>query len=429
MKPKFFYGWYIVISGATLGFVFSSIIGYGWTAFVGPMIATFGWSMAQVSLASSLRSLEIGVFNPLWGPLVDRHPPQKLMRIGVVCASLGLLILSRMTNLMMYYVGFLLAGVGSSLVTGMLPLVVISRWFRKDIGKANGFFFMGVGLGGVAVPLVVTLIDRLSWRTTLFYTAVGFLVLGLSLSFIFRSRPDDYGLEPDGKAPNNGNKSGPTGTEDFGTGIKEALKMRAFWHLALVTLFQNATLSTVMLYAIPYLTNLGLTRKTAGSTIMLYTFFSLFGRVPFGMLADIFRKSYVMALSIVLQIIGLIFYDQMNGASPLWLILLFAIPYGFGVSGVMPLRAPILAEYFGLKNFGTIFGLTSVFIAAGNIVSPPLAGWIFDTTHSYKAWWGALVALGVMALVAVLTMPQVQERRETEAVRPCAAVAEVFAKD
>ena len=221
----------------------------------------------------------------------------------------------------------------------------------------------------------------------------------------------------------------PPGRADFGTGIKEALKMRAFWHLAVVTLFQNATLSTVMLYAIPYLTNLGMTRKTAGSTIMLYTFFSLFGRVPFGMLADIFRKSYVMAFSIVLQIIGLIFYDQMNGASPLWLILLFAIPYGFGVSGVMPLRAPILAEYFGLKNFGTIFGLTSIFIAVGNIVSPPLAGWIFDTTHNYKAWWGALVALGVLALAAVLTMPQVQERMEPVAVRPRASGAEIFAKE
>lgn len=205
--------------------------------------------------------------------------------------------------------------------------------------------------------------------------------------------------------------------------------MRAFWHLAVVTLFQNATLSTVMLYAIPYLTNLGMTRKTAGSTIMLYTFFSLFGRVPFGMLADIFRKNYVMAFSIVLQIIGLLFYDQMSGPSPLWLILLFAIPYGFGVSGVMPLRAPILAEYFGLKNFGTIFGLTSVFIAAGNIISPPLAGWIFDTYHSYKAWWGALIVLGVLALTAVLTMPQVQERREPEVVRSRSSVTEVFAKE
>ena len=160
MKIKIFYGWYIVLSGAFLSFYFASIVGYGWTAFVTPIISTFGWSMAQVSLASSLRSLQIGVFSPLWGPVVDRYSPRWLMRLGVVCASVGLFCLSRMQTLIMYYIGFLLVGVGSSLVTGMLPLVVISRWFRKDIGKANGLFFMGVGFGGVVTPLVVTAIDR-----------------------------------------------------------------------------------------------------------------------------------------------------------------------------------------------------------------------------------------------------------------------------
>jgi len=275
VKLKIFYGWYIVISGAFLAFFFSSVVGYGWTAFVTPILTTFGWSMAQFSLASSLRSLEIGVFNPLWGPAVDRYSPKLLMRIGVICAAAGLFCLSRMQNLIMYYAGFVLAGVGSSLVTGLLPLVVISRWFRKDIGKANGLFFMGTGFGGVAIPLVVTLIDFSGWRNTLLFTSIGFLILGLSISFIFRSRPEEYGYYPDGKGPaglENG-KSSPA--PEFGTGIKESLKMRAFWHIAVVTLFQNATMSTVMLYSMPYLTHQGMKRSMASTVVMLYTFVSL----------------------------------------------------------------------------------------------------------------------------------------------------------
>jgi MFS family permease len=413
VKLKLFYGWYIVISGAILAFFFGSIVGYGWTAFVTPIVATFGWSMAQISLASSLRSLEIGVFNPLWGPAVDRWSPKWLMRIGVVCASLGLFCLSRMNNLIMYYIGFLLAGIGSSLVTGMLPLVVISRWFRKDIGKANGLFFMGAGLGGVAIPLVVTVIDKLGWRTTLLYTAIGFLVLGLSVSFLFYARPEDHGLLPDGMTPDQGKRTGIARTSgEFGTSVKEAIKMRAFWHIAVVTLFQNATLSTVMLYALPYLTHLGMKRTTAGTVVMLYTFVSLFGRIPFGMMADIFRKSYVIAVSLSLQVVGLFLYWKMDGLSPFWLIVLFAVPYGFGVSGVMPLRAPILAEYFGLKNFGTIFGLTSVFIAVGNVIAPPLAGWIYDTYHNYKVWWISLVFFGIAAIISIITIPPPPKRAE-----------------
>lgn len=394
-----------------MSFYFASIIGYGWTAFITPIIGTFGWSMAQVSLASSLRSLQIGVFSPLWGPAVDRYSPKWLMRTGVVCASAGLFCLSRMQNLLMYYVGFLLAGVGSSLVTGMLPLVVISRWFRKDIGKANGLFFMGVGFGGVVTPLVVTAIDRLGWRTTLFYTSIGFLVLGLLLSFIFRSRPGDYGYLPDGKAADEPEKGAPP-TAEFGTSVKEALKMRAFWHLAVVTLFQNATLGTVMFYTIPYLTHYGMKRTMAGTVIMLYTFFSLFGRLPFGMMADVFRKSYVIALSVAFQVLGLILFWRMGGTSPFWFIIIFAVPYGLGVGGVMPVRAPILTEYFGVKNFGTIFGLTSVFIAVSNVLAPPLAGWLYDTYHDYRIWWEALIIFGLIAIIAILTIPEPKKRVE-----------------
>ena len=189
MKLKLFYGWYIVVAGLVLAAYNSSIFGYGWTAFVNPIVATFGWSMAQLSLASSLRSMETGVFNPLWGLVVDRWSPRKLMLFGVISTALGIFCLSQTRNLAMYYAGFLIMGLGSSLVTGILPQTVIARWFRKDIGKASGLFYMGAGIGGVAVPLVVKIIDKLSWQTTLLYAAIGFLVLGIPLSFVFRSRP------------------------------------------------------------------------------------------------------------------------------------------------------------------------------------------------------------------------------------------------
>ena len=419
MKHKLFYGWYMVIAAMVLAAINSSALGYGWTAFVGPVSATFtGWSMAEISLGSSLRSLETGVFNPLWGPIVDRWSPRWLMRAGVIVNALGLLCLSQAQNLWMFYGGFVLVGTGSSLVTQMLPVSLIARWFKRDIGKANGLFYMGNALGGVSVPLVVAIIAVLGWRDALLYTAVVSLAFGLLASFIFRTRPEDYGLVPDGKVETGADGRKKPAASVFGTSVREALKMRAFWHIATVTLFQNAVISTVMFYAIPYLTNLGMDRGTASMVVMIYTFISLFGRVPFGMISDIFRKSYVVAFCTALLIIGLLLYWKMEATSPLWFILLFAVPYGLGVSGITATRSPLVADYFGTKNFGSIFGFTSIFQAAANVISPPIAGWLYDNYHDYKMWWISLIIFGIFGLLSIITIPAPRrvEQKETEPV-------------
>ncbi len=419
MKLKLFYGWYIVFIGMTLAAINGSIMGYGWTAFVGPISTTFGWTMTQVSLASSLRSLEFGVFNPIWGPVVDRGSPKWLMRIGAVTTSLGLVILSQTRNLWMYYGGFLIIGVGSSLVTGMLPLTIIARWFKKDIGKASGFFYMGNAIGGVTVPIVVWLIETLGWRNTVLSAAFVFLAIGIVASFIFKTRPEDYGLVPDGKDTSAGGKKSAR-SSDFGTSVKEALKSRAFWHIAVMTVFQTSTISTVMLYAIPYLTSLGMERTTAGTVVMVYTLISVSGRVPFGMLSDVFRKSYVLSLCTLLMIAGLSLYWGITVRSPWWFIMLFAIPYGLGVSGVTAIRSPILVEYFGTKNFGSIFGLTSIFFAIGSLFAPPIAGRIYDTYQDYKIWWLSLMVFGIVGFLSILTIPRARkpdEMKESEAVK------------
>ena len=58
MKFKLFYGWYIVAGGLLLLIYNASVFAYGWSAFVNPIVSTFGWTMVQLSLASSLRGME-----------------------------------------------------------------------------------------------------------------------------------------------------------------------------------------------------------------------------------------------------------------------------------------------------------------------------------------------------------------------------------
>jgi MFS family permease len=413
MKIKLFYGWYIVAAGLVMNFYNASLFAYGWSAFVNPIVSTFGWTMVQLSLASSLRGLETGIFNPIFGWVVDRFSAKKLMIFGILVNASGIFLLSQTKNLAMYYFGFLIMGLGSSLAIGILPTTVIARWFKKDLGKANGVFFMGNGLGGLMAPLIVKIIDSIGWQMTLMYGFIGILAIGLPLALIYRDRPQDYHLLPDGAKVTVANGAMPTlPIAEHGTTVKEALRTRAFWHLVATVLFQNSFLGILTTFSIPSLTNVGMTRAAAATVTTLFTLVSLFVRLPLGMLADRIKKSYCVAISVGFQAIGAFCFWLLSGSSPFYMVLLFAITYGIGLSGIMVLRPPILAEYFGTKNFGTIFALEGVFITVAGIASQPLAGWVFDTYQSYRPLWLGFAILGLVALVVILTIPAPNRRND-----------------
>src|SRR4030042_3126572 len=125
----------------------------------------------------------------------------------------------------MFYGGFLIVGLGGAISITMVPATVIARWFRKNIGKASGLLSVGVALGGMFTPLIVKSIDTRGWENTLIYLAIGLLVLGMPLSFLFRSRPEEYGMLPDGQTLD---QKAPVFETSSGMGVQEAVKKRAF---------------------------------------------------------------------------------------------------------------------------------------------------------------------------------------------------------
>jgi MFS family permease len=405
-KIKLFYGWYIIAVALILSTFSVGFFGYGWSSFVNPILTTFGWSLTQLSLASSLRTLEQGAFNPIWGVAADRFSAKKLALSGIIMSALGIFCLSQTRNLAMFYAGFLLFGLGSSLAFNVIPQVLTARWFDKNQGKANGILNMAGGIGGIGVSLVVLIVDKAGWQHTLLYCAIFLLVAGVPLSFVYRSRPSDYGMFRDGKAPDASTASKHAASSEFGTTVKGALKMRAFWHICVMTIFQNAATGTVSLFFIPYLTGLGMSRTRAASILSLSMFASLFTRILVGILGDKFGRTRVMGVCVALQTIGVFIFWLISGTSPFWLILLFAITYGVGLSASTGLRSPILVDYFGRKNFGAILGITSVFVTVAGVLSPPLVGRMYDKYHDYHIWWLILAGIGVLGTISIFTIPR-----------------------
>ena len=400
-----FYGWYIVTAGGILSAIVGGMIIYGFTAMVNPLATLFGWSYAQISLAMTFRGLEMGVLNPLVGFLADRWPARKLVLAGVIVTGAGLLCFSQISSLPLFYVSFLVIALGVSLSTNVVLMTVVARWFSSNVGKASSLLTVGIGLGGLMVPLVTMGIDAWGFQKSVMIMAAGVLAIGIPLSFVFRDRPEDYGLLPDGERVPRSPDTGNPVTIETGKGVKEALSTRAFWHIGIAFMLQAAGLSAVMLHIMPCLVSKEIARNTASIIAMVIPVLSIPMRFVFGWLSDMFRKSYVIAVSMTMTGCGLFLFSIVNGES--WgLLIAFVIVYSTGLAGFSPLMPPIVREYFGTKKFGSIFGLAGFFLTVGGVIAPYIAGLVFDVRGTYDPMWSVLGGAAILGAVSILTLPR-----------------------
>ena len=402
---KIFYGWYIVAAALLLSTYNSAIFVYGFTAFMTPIATTFGWSYAQVSIAMSIRGLETGTLDPLIGAAADRWPARRLMIIGICLFALGIFCIGRSTNLALFYISFLITGLGSATSISMVPMTVVARWFRENIGKASGILAIGLGAGGICAPLVQKMIDTCTWQNTLIYLAAFLLIVGIPLSLLFRSRPEDYGMLPDGK-PHE--ETGSVITDDFSISVGEALKTRSFWFIGIATILQTASLHAVALHMIPYQTSIGIDTGKAALTVSIFAIGSIPARIIYGIAADIFKEKYVMASSLIFTVVGLGLFSFLNADSYVPVVI-FALIHGFAAGGSTTVRTPVVRAYFGAGNFGKFYGLVAVFVTLGVVAGAPIAGWVYDTRGIYFPIWLIYAGINLIATILILVMPDAPE--------------------
>ena len=97
-RPRIFYGWYIAAASLVNLLYTGGVANFGFTAVFEPIANEFRWSYAQISLASSLRGLEMGLLAPVVGFLVDKWGPKKMVFGGSIFLCLGFLLLSRVES-------------------------------------------------------------------------------------------------------------------------------------------------------------------------------------------------------------------------------------------------------------------------------------------------------------------------------------------
>ncbi len=386
------------------------VIGFGFTALIEPLRSEFQWSYAQIALASSLRGVEVGMLAPVVGLLVDRWGPKRLMLGGSILVGLALVVVSRASSLGMFYAAFALVALGMTAVSPTVTMTTVANWFRRRIGTATGIMHSGVGFSGLMIPVVVMLIDTFGWRTAMIVFGVSLLGIISPLVLLVRHKPEQYGLLPDGEV--NALPVPDEGTpvlEDTGQDVpaREAVRHRAFWHIALAMMLQIMLVSAVVTHMLPYLSSVGIGRATASLIASAVPLSSVLGRLSFGWLSDRIDRRRIMAFGYAMMSAGLIFLTlAASGNSGLLVPFIALFSIGFGGNAIV--RAAIIREYFGRRSFGTIHGFIMGVAVLGHLSGPPLAGWVFDTWSSYQGIWLVFAVLALCSLVLIATVPNLR---------------------
>ena len=395
-RPRFFYGWIIVVAAVAAG-AFSSGAGvWGASVFVTPMGEELGWSRSAFFGAFFIRSVLAGALSPIIGPMQDsRSGPRILMFASGVTMGVSLIGLKWVDNLGMFY--FLFGALGAlSMIGGaeMLTVAIVPKWFVRRRGRAVAIASTGTAMGPLFFPFLVHgIISLVGWRDA--WMVLGFIILAVlvPLSFLIRSKPEDIGLLPDGdtvpvpsleesNSTNTASRAAASPlTRESSMTRSQAVRTPTFW--LLIAAFTLAMLGMGGFHAnwIPFFEDLGYSPSTGAWAATAYGICSISIRLLWGILAERYPIRYLMVAQSLITGISIIFFLNIVNVPTLVLAGGF---HGIALGGFFIMRPLMVANYFGREHLGSINGILRPFVTLSGALSPLLVAGMFDIYGSYK---------------------------------------------
>jgi MFS family permease len=402
-KTGVFYG-YIVVVAASLTMLMGFSIYSAFGVFFKPVLTDFGWTRAMTAGAFSLSMILTGMLGIVMGGLTDRLGPRIVMTFCGLFLGLGYLLMSQVSAIWQFYLFY-----GVIIGTGMggmwvPPLSIVARWFVKRRSLMTGIVLVGSGIGGfIGPPVISRLISAYDWRLS--YIIVGsicLLVVILAAQFLRRD-PDQMRQVPFGES---GEGERGFKLEARALSLKEAIYTKQLWLVFSMLFCSGLCIGTVMVHIVPHATDVGISAVSAANFLATIWGVGIIGNFVLGSVGDRLGSKHVFIISFVLTAAVLF---GLARATEVWMLYLFAVSLGFARGGMGTAQSPLVAELFGLRSHGMIFGLAGFGWACGAATGPFVAGYIFDVTTSYQMAFLISAAIGVIGLILCVLLTPTKE--------------------
>ena len=334
-----------------------------------------------MSGAFALGRVEGAIIGPLEGYLIDHLGSRRMVFIGFIIIGIGFLLFSQVDSLWQFYLAFLVITVGAGLGGWLAGVTVVNNWFQRRRSLALAVSQAGGILAGFLVPVLALGIEAHGFRWVTLGIGIFLLAIVWPAARAIRNRPEDYGMHRDGEPPLPASAASAPRVEDEAEfTVSQAIRTLAFWMITVVHMSTTISIIALSLHLVPKLTDMGMSLSGASLVVMTYTAVAVPSMLVAGYWSDRLPILQVTFVFLLLQAAGIMVLALTETAPMAYL---FAVLFGIGFGGRIPLLTAIRGQYFGRKTFATLMGLSQFPNNLGMIAAPLFAGYMFDTTDSY----------------------------------------------
>ena len=383
------------------GVLFNLSIGvlYAWSVLKTKLTASlcdggWGWSSTEAGLPYTIAIVFFAIGLLVGGRIQDKIGPRWVVTAGGALIGLGMILAGQVGNSVIGITicfGFI-TGIGIGLGYGCVTPPAL-KWFHPSKkGLVSGLIVGGFGIAPVYfAPTMNVLLDNYGIQNSLLFMGIAVTAISIPIAQLIKNPPKGY-------VPSTPDNLKQTATAKTSVDVtwRQMIKTKQFYLLFIMFLLS----SSVGLMIIGNMSKIAKTQIGITDTALLAIMVSFLaitntaGRVLGGLMSDKIGRINALFVVFALQMLNMAGFALYQNLPTL---IIGIILVGFCYGTLLSVFPSITADLYGLKNYGTNYGVLYLGWGLAGVVAPMVADVIYDLNGNFHTAY--IIAAGMMALM------------------------------
>ncbi|MBF0278284.1 MAG: MFS transporter [SAR324 cluster bacterium] len=375
-----YYGWKVVLAVFVM-LMFSSGLGfYNLSVIMTALIAERGFSVTYASSAITLFFITSGMSGLLAANLMKKYDPRFTITIGSIVGAFSLVAIGFIREIWQLYTVYFIFAVGFSFSSLVPGTTLVANWFNQKRAVALSIASTGLSVGGVIlIPLSAKMIHEMGLQKATFWFGVIYFLGIFPITAVFvRSEPAFLKMGMDGAALKSDINSDHQ--TQRGVPYKKAIAGRYF--IIMISSFIVIMMSQVGAIAHLFkVVNDRVSGEMAATAISVLAGVSVISRLIGGWVVH--RYISIRSLIVALMLLQAIALTVLAFGTSGDILILGTVAFGMTMGNLLMLQPLLVADSFGLRDYGRIYSFGWMLISIGIAIGPGLMGVLHDLFHGY----------------------------------------------